>query len=119
VMVNDPTPDFIRFMARDVYPGLITQKILDQFTPIVKKSFSQYLNDLINERLKSALQKEEEIQVVEETIQLPIQKGIYIETTKEEYEAYHIIKSILRSTVSWNRIFMRDAQTYCSILLDD
>ncbi len=111
--------DFIKFIAKDIYPGIITQKVVDQFTPIVKKAFNQYLNDLINDRLKSALQKEESIQEVEETIAVPINSEIKIETTKEEYEAYHIIKSILRPVVPWKRVFMRDSQSYCAILLDD
>lgn len=116
---NDPKIDFIKFIAKDIYPGIITQKVVDQFTPIVKKAFNQYLNDLINDRLKSALQKEESIQEVEETIAVPINSEIKIETTKEEYEAYHIIKSILRPIVPWKRVFIRDSQSYCAILLDD
>jgi len=118
-LVNEPTPEFIRFMAKDIHSGVITQKVLDLFTPLVKKSFNQYLNDLINDRLKAALHQEEEKQIVDETIAVPVHDEIKIETTKDEYEAYHIIKSILRPIVGWNRVFLRDAQTYCAILLDD
>ncbi len=118
-LVNEPSPEFVRFLARDIYSGVVTQKVLDLFTHLTKKSFQQYLNDLINERLKSALQKEEEEQIVEETILKPSVSGIVIETTKDEYEAYHIVKSIVRSVVEWKRVYMRDAQSYCAIILDD
>lgn len=117
-LVNEPSPEFVRFLARDIYGGVVTQKVLDQFTHLTKKSFQQYLNDLINDRLKSALQKEE-TQIVDETIPKPTVPGIVIETTKEEYEAYHIVKSIVRPVIEWKRIHMRDAQSYCAIIIDD
>jgi hypothetical protein len=40
-------------------------------------------------------------------------------TSPEEIEGLHIIRSILRGVVSSRRIVMRDAQSYCAILLDD
>lgn len=42
-----------------------------------------------------------------------------VETTQEEWEAFYAIKSILRDVIAPERIFMRDAQSYCAILLDD
>jgi predicted type IV restriction endonuclease len=118
-LMNDPTPEFVRFLARDIYSGVVTQKVLETFTHLVKRSFQQYLNDLINDRLKSAIQKEETITTPEDTIPQPSVPGLVIETTKEEYEAFHIIKSIVRPIVEWKRVYMRDAQSYCAVLLDD
>lgn len=40
-------------------------------------------------------------------------------TTEEQIEAFHIIRALLRDTVSVKRIAMRDVQSYCGILLDD
>lgn len=40
-------------------------------------------------------------------------------TTEEETEAYHIIKSIVRTEIKAERVAMRDAKTYCAVLLDD
>ncbi|GFO64113.1 hypothetical protein GMPD_20320 [Geomonas paludis] len=40
-------------------------------------------------------------------------------TTPEEIEAFHVIRAILRNVVPTRRVFMRDAQSYCAILLDD
>ena len=42
-----------------------------------------------------------------------------IATTDQETEAFFVVKSILRSIIPVGRIIMRDAQTYCGILLDD
>jgi hypothetical protein len=42
-----------------------------------------------------------------------------IETTQEEIDAFNIIRAIARQAVDVHRVGMRDAKTYCAILLDD
>jgi len=42
-----------------------------------------------------------------------------VETSAEEIEGLHIVRSILRDVVSPRRIVMRDNLSYCAILLDD
>jgi hypothetical protein len=118
--INNPSPEFVKHFTKQVYPSMITQKVLDQFTILTKKSFSLYLSDLISERLKSALKKEEEDQIqTEQPILEPVIKDKSTETTQDELDAYHIIRSILRQKIAISRIFYRDAQSYFSILLDD
>lgn len=118
--LNNPSPDFVRHFARKIYPGMVNQKILDQFTELTKKSFGQYLNDIINDRLKLALTKETEIQKSSEDIKDPIISPIVkVDTTQDELEAFYIIRAILRSKVKVDRIAHRDAQSYFAVLLDD
>ncbi|MEG1334309.1 MAG: type I restriction enzyme HsdR N-terminal domain-containing protein [Bacteroides sp.] len=119
----NPSPDFVKFFAKQVYDGMITSKLLEQFTSLTKKSIGNYINDLISERLKSAL-KSEEAEAVEAYKDPENQleekaDDSKIVTTEEELEAYRIIKSICREKVDVSRIVYRDAQTYFSILLDD
>ncbi len=117
----NPSPDFVKYFARQVYPGMITQKILDQFTALTKKSIQFHISDLITERLKSALQKEDQ----SSTQDMPagVEEGAQIEskviTTEDEINAYLIVKAILRKAVESSRIVHRDAQSYFSVLLDD
>jgi len=99
---------------------MITAKLLDQFTALTKKSIGGYINDLIAERLKSAL-KSEEAQAdssAEDTSEADMTEA-KINTTNEELEAFMIIKSICREKIDVSRLFYRDAQNYFSILLDD
>lgn len=119
--LHNPSPEFVRYFGKQVYKGMITEKVLNQFTQILKKASSQLITDMINERLKAALQKEEEQQKVEEVLNsAPVLNPTrVVETTEEEKEAFFIIKSILRNNVAGDRITYRDAQTYCAILLDD
>jgi len=116
----NPSVDFVKHFTKKIYSSIITQKVLDQFTDIVKKSFQQYINDLITERLKSALAKESEDQQKEtEITEFDISDKRKIVTTEEEIEGFLIVKSILRQIIPAERIFYRDAQSYFAILLDD
>lgn len=118
---HDPSPDFVKHFARQVHSGVITAKVLEKFTSLTKKSFHQYLSDLVTERLKTALSKEDaatkeqEVRAAEEGKR----EESKIVTTEEELEAFMIVKTILRQYIPVERIVHRDAQSYFAILLDD
>lgn len=96
---------------------------MEQFTGLTKRSIQQYINDLITERLKSALKKENDEQKTIETEPAantqPEIKDAKIETTEVEMEGFMIVKTIMRQKVKATRIVYRDAQSYFAILLDD
>ncbi|WP_420630805.1 type I restriction endonuclease [Candidatus Leptofilum sp.] len=120
--MTDPSEDFVRFFASQVYPGRLTQQVREQFADITKKAISQYINERINRRLESALAEEQkpiEQDESEESTEEIIEEKPQIETTEEEMEGFYIVKSILRDEVDPNRVVMRDVKSYCGILLDD
>jgi len=118
----NPTPDFVKHFARQVYPSVVTAKVLEQFTNLTKKSIQQHISDLITERLKTALTKEDEETKKQEAVQALEQAKldeVKVVTTEEELEGFMIVKTILRQKISATRITHRDAQSYFAILLDD
>lgn len=119
--ISEPGEEFTRFFARAVYPAMVTAKVLEQFKSLVKRSFHQYINDAINERLKTALatdqQKAEEIAKEETTANAPEQTKV--QTTAEEMEAFYIVKAIVCAKINVTRVYARDTQSYFGILLDD
>ena len=119
-LVN-PSADFVKHFAKQVYPSVVTAKVLEQFTNLTKKSIQQYISDLITERLKTALTKEDETSKNSENADKPetIEDESKVVTTEEELEAFLIVKTILRQQIPASRIAYRDAQSYFSILLDD
>lgn len=120
-LVN-PSSDFVKYFTRQVYPGMITSKILEQFTSLTKKSLQQHISDLITERLKTALIKEDEsIKDVGSPSSLleNTESANKVVTTEEELECFLIIKTILRQKINVARITYRDAQSYFSVLLDN
>lgn len=123
-----PTPNFVKFFIRQVYDGQATQKVVEQFAPIVKKSITSVVNDIISDRLNVAIKSgeqqdvpaaQEEIQPVEDdalpdgVVAMDKENGII--TTQEEIDAYNIIRSILRKFISANKIVYKDFKTYFAI----
>jgi hypothetical protein len=119
--LSNPSPEFVKHFAKQVYPSVITAKVLEQFTNLLKKSIQHHISDLITDRLKTALTKEDEEAKKQDAVlneQLKVDENKVV-TTQEEIEAFMIVKTILRQKISSDRISYRDAQSYCAILLDD
>lgn len=119
--LTNPSPDFVKHFAKQVYPSVVTAKVLEQFTNLTKKSIQQYISDLITERLKTALTKEDEKAKQQEALEAESspKSDSKIITTEEELEGYMIVKTILRQNIDASRVYYRDAQSYFAILLDD
>lgn len=121
--LQDPSDEFIRFFASKVYDGRLTQQVMDQFRDIVKSARRQFINNKINERLKSALNSDNEVSIPEnekvEDITESESNSNGVVTTEEELEGYMIVKAILRNAINVDRVAMRDTKSYCGILLDN
>lgn len=119
--LTSPSEAFVRHFAKSAYSGMITAKVLEQFTGLLKKSISQYLSDLITERFKTAMAREEtrkqEEQAESESNTTIPEDGII--TTEDELEGFRIVKAILCERLSPERIVYRDSKSYFAILLDD
>ncbi|HLK96240.1 MAG TPA: type I restriction endonuclease [Hymenobacter sp.] len=128
---TQPSVDFVHFVSKQVYDGVLTTKLKEQFSALVHRSFHQFLNDKITMRLRSAMVDISGNNLLTPEVPAapvppaptdaassePVDKGI--ETTMEETEGFMIVRAILRKTVPVNRVVMRDVQSYCGILLDD
>ncbi len=125
--LNQPDDEFVRWIARQVYSGTVTQSVREQFSVLTKQALNEFINDRINATLKTALDRgsdEAESQDIAPSDEVDTAGIDSIgdpgpETTVEETEAYLIIKALLRDKTDITRVAMRDAKTYCSVLLDD
>lgn len=117
----EPSPDFVRMLARKVYEGTVTQKVLDLFTALTKRAMKGYINDVVADRLNMAMAQEEETPAVLEEVaeEAPVEEKNKIVTTEEEIEAYYIVKSIVRDVLPVERVAFRDALNYMTIIADD
>jgi hypothetical protein len=117
-----PSEDFTRFIAKRLYPGVVTQKVVDQFSAILKRALPEFINDKINERLKTAMALSSEqapVIVAPVVVQDESDKNAVV-TTSIEYEAYYTIKAILNGAgFDGKRAAIKDQQSYCSVLLDN
>lgn len=116
--LKDPSDDFIRFFAKQVYKGVLTKNAKEQFNPIIKAAIKEFINEQVDKRLEIARHSTEKSGESEEEIKVKPPKGEIV-TTEEEWEGYYIVKSILSEIINPERVFIRDRKYYCGVLLDD
>jgi len=114
-LIEDPTEDFVRIVSAEVYEGRFTAPVKEMLTGVTKSAFRDVIMDAVKNRLSNALADTE--QVVEQIDEPPEEPEIV--TTEEEIEGFMIVRAICRELVSAKRIAMRDAKSYCAVLLDD
>ncbi|MCL1869005.1 MAG: type I restriction enzyme HsdR N-terminal domain-containing protein [Promicromonosporaceae bacterium] len=126
---KEPTDDWVKFFTGRVYEGSFTQRVREQFKPLVVKAATQFLNDQASSRLKSALGDSSisavapspvpsDVAAVEEPLDTDADLPVIV-TTDEELEAFAVVKAIACAVVKPARIVSRDAKSYFAILLDD
>lgn len=125
--VKEPSDDWLRFFIGKVYTGKATQRVLDQFRPLIVKAINQYVNGQVNDRLQSALGEDGEPirrEVAPATpAPAPEPTGDVLDsdivTTEEERDGFNIVRAIAVSDVAPERVVYRDAKAYMAVLLDD
>lgn len=115
--IEEPSEDIVRLFVTRVYDGRFTQNVRADFQPIVQQAFKDTIRELVNQRLSSALDDDPPPAVA--SVDEPEADEDGIVTTEEEIEGYNIIKAIVREVVKPDRVTMRDAKSYCAILMDD
>jgi Uncharacterized conserved protein len=119
-----PSDAFVNYVLGEVYEGHRTQKVVDKFKDIVKRAFTQWVNNILNEKFQNAMQStentvaspEEEAAAAEAVAEEPQSKII---TTAEELDGFSIIKSFLYGTVDLNLVTYKDTESYFGILYNN
>ena len=115
--LDDPSDEFVRYILSNVYDGQKNQKVIDKFKSIVKKSFTGFVNDIVNQKISSALTPEADEQPNDTPI-LDEQKSKIV-TTEEEMEDFYIVRGILAGTIPIEDVVYRDTESYFGILYQD
>jgi hypothetical protein len=113
----EPSDEFVRMMATRVHEGRVTLAVRDSIARMLGPTIAAVIRDLVNERLSSALNASAPAQAEVEGAVEPAEEAVI--TTQEELSGFHIVQAIASKLVDPKRIVMRDAKSYCAILLDD
>ena len=119
--LQTPSDDFVKLFLAGTYEGKCTQKVIDKFKPILKKTLNNYIAELMNDKIKTALASQEDApQQAEPTVPTETEEESHeskIVTTEEELEAYFLIKTALKSiTGNPDDITYKDNERYMAIL---
>ena len=126
---KEPSGDLLRLLAAHLYPGKsFTQRTREDLAPLATKAITQFINEQVNERLKTALGDEDREPKVDVpgSASVPFPEAANdndlrgdVETTEEELEAFRIVRAIVCSEVSPERVVGRDSKSYFAVILDN
>lgn len=120
--LQNPSDDFLRLFLTSSYSGVKTQAVMEKFRPVLKKALNNYISELMNDKIKSALEVN-----TDSTPQPPVQDEpddesqpnvptSKIVTTAEELEAFVVIKLLLKDIVPLSDIAYKDTINYFGVL---
>ncbi len=126
--LEKPNDDFVRLFLQNVYSGVKTQSVIDKFRPILKKTLNDFINETMNDKIKTALGGGDSNSTSSNSSDIDDKNSPNdsdsdskshtkkIVTTEDELEAYFIVKNILKDIVGMNDITYKDTESYCNIL---
>lgn len=114
----EPSEDFVRLIAGRVHGGRVTATIRETFGNLIVASINSLIRQKVNERLTSALRASNPSDGEQGTASSVLEDD-GIETTQAEIDGFNIIRAIGSRSVDPSRITIRDAKSYCAVLLDD
>ena len=104
-----------------VYEGLKTKARIEDFARMTKVAAAELIRDELRGTLNSALARGDARSNTDgdegPTGEEETDDGIV--TTEAELNGYYAVKAVLNGVVDVKRVFLRDAKSYCTILLDD
>ena len=111
-----PSDEFVRMMAARISLKPLTASAKTTVRGLIVSSVANLIRDRVNERLTSALTVANPVEPIVDEV---ADAGGPVTTTQDELDGFQIIRAIASRLVDPKRIVMRDAQTYCAVLLDD
>ena len=117
--IEEPSDEFVRLVLNEVYEGVKTQRVVEKYKPLVKRIFTNLVDEMVKRRLTAALEAKEEEPEEEKDEEAAPEESSKIITTEEELEAFYIIRGILAEHVASSDVIYRDAESYFAILFQD
>jgi len=114
---SEPSDGFVELMARKVHDGRLTASVKESFSKLLVSTISAIVRDLVNVRLSTALNADSSESADEATPEESADENGVV-TTQEEISGFHIVQAIASKLVDPKRVGIRDAKSYCAILLD-
>lgn len=111
-----PSDEFVKLIAGRVHEGRITPAVKENFAKLLSGSISTLVREMVTDRLSSALHASSPEDDETSSQENEAEKVL---TTEEEVSGYRIIQAIASKLVNPKRVVIRDAKSYCAVLLDD
>lgn len=123
--LESPSDDFTRIFLQSCYSGQKTQSVIEKFRPVLRKALNDFISEMMNDKIKSALgggggsvsvsEQKPEAQEAPEEPELE-KRPVSIVTTEEELEACFIVKNLLSDIVDVHDITYKDTESYINVI---
>ncbi len=119
--LKEPSDDFVKYILSEIYTGVKTQNVIDKYRPIIRKSINDYISEMMNDKISSALKADSEVAAVSEPALIAsepqdVDEISKIHTSDEEIESFYIVKSLLIGTVKAEDVTYKDNERYFALL---
>ncbi len=112
--LSEPDDSFIVYVVGDIYNGRKTQRVIEDFRPLVKNAFAQIINDKASERLKTAITTEEpKEETVAEIGKSPTMPNL------EHLEFFFMIKAFVHDYLQGRTLNYKADDKQLEIYIDD
>lgn len=118
--LNNPSDEFVRFIAKTFYDGTLTKTAIDNLRPSIKGALDEVIKDRLSAKLNVAFATTEDAKKDTDTISKKESRTeTDIETTEDELQAFMIVRAIALQAIDVERITLRDSKSYCAVFADD
>lgn len=116
-----PDDEFVRFFGKQIYDGTMTKAVVEMLRPAIQSALDEVIRNRIQDRLNVTFGKDAPLpENTEKPTPAADPAGSpEVVTTEDEAQAFMIVRAIGSKLAPVGRITMRDAQSYCSIFMDD
>lgn len=104
-----PTDEFVKLFLQQTYKGTKTQTVIEKFRPVVSRALNEYLNEILSKKIQSAL---------DNTTASSKADLIAAVQTEEHWELLSLIKNILKSIISPDKISLKHTSSYTAVLYE-
>lgn len=111
-----PSDEFVRFILKDLYQGTKTQNVVERFRPLIKDSLDEFVSELMNDKIKTALSVSPPAPAAESAPVSPQPEPEPLTLSTLEQNAYAELKRVLKDYVNLNDISYKKTESYVAIL---
>lgn len=112
--LRNPSDQFIKFiLGKGIYSGTKTQAVIDRFKGIIQTSFNQYIADLVNEKIQTAL--DGSMPLPEQMPSTLPKKELTI--TETELQILDSIKEMISPSITSDSIMYKKTERYVALQL--
>lgn len=117
--IDNPSDSFVNYVISDIHKGRKTQRVIEDFRPLVKRAFTQLINDKVSEKIKTTLDSEMVASESKQTIVAPPEKVNDTIKSTEKLEGFLIVKALVHECLNGHEITCKDNQTMSEVLIDN